>query len=105
MASWGVTSGLALNPTAVAAYATIRPNTGLRPAARKAKAPSGIMTRYAESLMMWAIIELKAMENVNIDAGNRPMVMRNIAVRRPLRSATLTPIRTTTIVAKGGKVA
>jgi len=25
------------------------------------------MTRYAESLMMWAIIELKAMENVSIN--------------------------------------
>lgn len=99
-----LTIGAAEYPPEVAAYATMQPSIGLRPTARKASPPSGIMIMYEASEAIDEAVPARATMKV-IHLGEAPaMVPRSIAGMSPDCSATATPRRTMMTRPSGGKV-
>ena len=103
-ASPGAISGLASPAALMETNATIIPSMGERPTARKATAPSGIRTTYAESERNFPSTPPRATPRTTV-RGDRPESMRRAsASKSPDRSATATPSITISTVPSGPKV-
>ncbi|CAM5324317.1 hypothetical protein SALBM311S_10085 [Streptomyces alboniger] len=83
----------------------MQPRTGLRPAARKTSAPSGMRVTYAASPATWATIAVIDSAKVRHFPGTRATMRRSRVVNSPLAWATEIPNPTMRMVASGGKVA
>lgn len=81
------------------------PRIGDRPTARNASPPSGTRMMYAAADATCAIVPANATANTTIDVGTWDTLTRISACRNPVRSASATPMITTTIVAIGGNSA
>lgn len=101
-ASDAVGNSEALKPAATEQNATIRPTTGERPAALKARAPSGMSTTYMASAAIEPVIPVSASTKVNHLGPTRETEPRKAAESIPDSSATATPRRITTTRPSGG---
>lgn len=103
-ASPGAISGLASPAALMETNATIMPSMGERPTARKATAPSGMRTTYAESDRNLPSTPPSATPRTTV-RGDRPdSIRRASASKSPDRSATATPSITVSTVPSGPKV-
>lgn len=103
-ASPGAISGLASPAALMETNATIMPSMGERPTARKATAPSGMRTTYAESDRNFPSTPPRATPRTTV-RGDMPDSMRRAsASKSPDRSATATPSITISTTPSGPKV-